>query len=87
MDKVVEIEDDSENDFNNMAIMKAKAETDFLMGNYKNALKTIATVPKSKCSRINTAKFMRLHFVTSTTSALAPKGIISKLALLASSLS
>ena len=63
MDKVVEIEDDSENDFNNMAIMKAKVETDFLMGNYKNALKTIATVPKSKCSRINTAKFMRLHFV------------------------
>ena len=62
MDKVVEIEDDSENDFNNMAIMKAKAETDFLMGNYKNALKTIATVPKSKCSRINTAKFMRLYF-------------------------
>ena len=44
MNKVLEIEDENKNEFENTAIMKAKAETDLLIGNYKEALKTISPI-------------------------------------------
>ena len=59
MKKVVEIEDENKNKFDNAAIMKAKAETDFMVGNYKEALKTICPIAKTNSLWINTAKVLR----------------------------
>ena len=59
MKKVVEIEDENKNKFDNAAIMKAKVETDFMGGNYKEALKTISPIVNTNSRWINTAKVLR----------------------------
>ena len=59
MQRVVDIEDENRNDFDNMAIMKAKVETDFLGGNLKEAIKTINSITRSDFFGINTAKILR----------------------------
>ena len=59
MQRVVDIEDENRNDFDNMAIMKAKVETDFLGGNLKEAIKTINSITRSNFFGINTAKILR----------------------------
>lgn len=63
MKKVVEIEDENKNKFDNAAIMKAKAEIDFMVGNYKEALKTISPIAKTNSLWINTAQVLRyIHY-------------------------
>lgn len=59
MQKVVDIEDENGNESDNMAIMKAKVETDFLVGNLKEALKTINSITRTNYFGINTAKILR----------------------------
>ena len=59
MKKVLDIEDENKNEFDNTTILKTKAETDFLVGNYKEALKTINSIPRSNCLWIMTAQILR----------------------------
>ena len=59
MKRVVDIEDENKNKFDNTAIMKANVETDFLVGNYKEALKTVNSITRSNLVGINTTKILR----------------------------
>ena len=59
MQRVVDIEDENRNEFDNMAIMKAKVETDFLGGNLKDAMKSINSITRSNFYGMNTVKILR----------------------------